>query len=476
MDIYLDDIVVYSSTLADHIKYVKLIVDILAREKLYLSKNKLHFLKSELKILGRIISDGGIRMDPDKVDTVINWKTPSNRDLLRGFLGSVGYLADDVPGVRIPMAVLHGLTRDAVSFRWGFTEQRAFEDVKALVQTTREHHRIPLNYGKTAPPVWMVTDGCSTGVAGLVSQGEDWRTAKIAAFYSAKLNPAQQNYPMHEIEMLAGVETMLHHRDVLQGARFKWITDHKGLIHLLRQKNLSGRQARWCEKISEFDFDIVYVPGTENVVADALSRMYSNDSGGTVRAASEYTYFDVVNDDVDIGSLDDVTVPILAGIDAQVAVQRKPRAPRKQPEPAETGRPETSKEFAARMKSNFALRGPRQRKEGEGEQQRLQVTENLGDEPRSTAKNMTSDDTNDNGVLSNDYSASLLSVISQSEQGLDLEKELSNNYSQDLFFKTIIEKPQQFKNFVATNRLIYLRSGGKNLLCIPKVIINGNSA
>jgi len=82
MDIYLDDIVVYSNNLADHIKYVKLIINILAREKLYLSKNKLHFLKSELKILGRIISSGGIRMDPDKVDTILNWKTPTNRDLL----------------------------------------------------------------------------------------------------------------------------------------------------------------------------------------------------------------------------------------------------------------------------------------------------------------------------------------------------------------------------------------------------------
>jgi len=70
---------------------------------------------------------------------------------------------------------------------------------------------MPLNYDKAALPVWMVTDGCSTGIAGLVSQGEDWRTAKIAAFYSAKLNPAQQNYPVHEIEMLAGVETMLCH-------------------------------------------------------------------------------------------------------------------------------------------------------------------------------------------------------------------------------------------------------------------------
>jgi len=60
----------------------------------------------------------------------------------------------------------------------------------------------------------------------------------VAAFYSAKLNATQRNYPVHEQEMLAGVETMLRHHDILQGTHFIWLTDHKGLIHLLNQKNL----------------------------------------------------------------------------------------------------------------------------------------------------------------------------------------------------------------------------------------------
>jgi RNase H-like domain found in reverse transcriptase len=96
-------------------------------------------------------------------------------------------------------------------------------------------------------------------------------TAKVAVFYSAKLNLAQQNYPVHEIEMLAGVETMLRHKDVLLGVHFKWLTDHKGLIHLLNQKNLSGRQAWWLEKIAIFDYKIEYVMGSKNILADALS-------------------------------------------------------------------------------------------------------------------------------------------------------------------------------------------------------------
>ena len=148
-------------------------------------------------------------MDAEKVDSVLNWKVPTNRDLLRGFIGSVGYLADDDPNVRIPMGVLSAITGDTVPFRWGYTEQHAFKEVKALVHNIWENRQVPLNYAEGALPIWMITDGCSTGISGLISQGKDWKTAKIAAFYSAKLNPAQQNYPVHEIEMFAGVETML---------------------------------------------------------------------------------------------------------------------------------------------------------------------------------------------------------------------------------------------------------------------------
>ena len=96
MDIYLDDISIYSNSLEEHVKHVKLVLDILKRERLYLSRSKLHFMPKELKLLGCIIDHQGIRIDSDKVDSVLNWKVPTNRDLLRGFIGSVGYLADDL--------------------------------------------------------------------------------------------------------------------------------------------------------------------------------------------------------------------------------------------------------------------------------------------------------------------------------------------------------------------------------------------
>ena len=144
MDVYLDDIVIYSETLEEHVKHVKLVLEILRREKLYLSRSKLRFIAPELKLLGRVIDNGGIWMDAEKVDSVLNWKVSTNRDLLRGFIDSVGYLADDIPNVRIPMGILSSITGDAVPFKWGYTEQRAFE-VKDLVHHARKHRRAPLN-------------------------------------------------------------------------------------------------------------------------------------------------------------------------------------------------------------------------------------------------------------------------------------------------------------------------------------------
>ncbi len=140
MDMYLDDLIVYSDTLEDHMRHVKLIIDILKKEKFYLGENKVHFLAKELKVLGRIVDHHGIRMDPDKVNAIVKWPTPTSKELLMGFLGSLGYLADDIAKVWIPMGHLTTLTGSTVPFRWTYTEQRAFQDCKSLTNSCRDHH------------------------------------------------------------------------------------------------------------------------------------------------------------------------------------------------------------------------------------------------------------------------------------------------------------------------------------------------
>ena len=480
MDVFLDDITIYSDSLEEHTKHVKLILDILEKEKLYLSGGKLHFIAPELKLLGRIVDDEGIRMDSEKVDSVLNWKVPTNRDLLRGFIGSVGYLADDVPNVRIPMGVLSSITGDTVPFRWGYTEQRAFEEVKSLVHQVRENRRVPLDYSEGAPTIWMVTDGCSTGISGLISQGDDWKTAKIAAFYSAKLNSAQQNYPTHEIEMFAGVETMLRHIDILQGVRFRWLTDHKGLIYLLNQKNLSGRQARWLEKISTFTFEVTYIPGSDNVVADALSRIYSNDSSGTIRARSEYTYHDVLDDDTTRVEHAGDSMPMLAGIEARIATRRGTR----------DRRPSQKAVMASESSTPLAPVQRRKRRPVQDDLHPLdESTEggnmaepDIAEQPQSTVqedKTTTAQsgvEPVDEPVILNDRNDTLIDIVSQSLQGLDMLAELRGKFELDPTFKPILARPRDFRNFEIEDQLIYLKKQGKRVLCIPKVTIQGRSA
>ena len=90
LDVYLNDIIIYSTMLEEHIEHIRIVLEILQREKLYLSPGKLQFLVNQLEILGHIVDDQGIHMDPHKVAPVVVWKTSTNRDLLQGFLDQLG--------------------------------------------------------------------------------------------------------------------------------------------------------------------------------------------------------------------------------------------------------------------------------------------------------------------------------------------------------------------------------------------------
>jgi hypothetical protein len=93
------------------------------------------------------------------------------------------------------------------------------------------------------------------------------------AWDSVQLSRAERNYPTHEKEMLAIVRALRKFRADSLGTRFTVYTDHRTLECFQGQRDLSRRQARWQEFLAEYDFEIVYVRGEENTVADALSRM-----------------------------------------------------------------------------------------------------------------------------------------------------------------------------------------------------------
>jgi hypothetical protein len=106
LDLFLDDITVYTNSVEEHIDRVREVFEILRREKLYLSSKNMQFFAQTLHILGPFVDDEGIHMDLNKVDSIQKWKVPISQEQLMSLLGAVGYLAPNCEGVRIPMGVL----------------------------------------------------------------------------------------------------------------------------------------------------------------------------------------------------------------------------------------------------------------------------------------------------------------------------------------------------------------------------------
>jgi hypothetical protein len=109
--------------------------------------DKLQFFVTKLKILGHVIDEKGIVMDPNKVDQISKWKTPTNWDLLLQFVGAAGYLAENFPNLWIDCSVLSTLTVSTALWRWGPTQQCAGEAVKNTIKMYRDSHCVAIDYG-----------------------------------------------------------------------------------------------------------------------------------------------------------------------------------------------------------------------------------------------------------------------------------------------------------------------------------------
>ena len=320
MDVYLDDIVIYSDTIEDHMKHIRIVFDVLQKHKFYLGADKMNFFMQKLWLLGHLIDEHGIAMDPHKVESVRNWKVPTNKSLVSSFLGAVGFLAPDCEGIRIPMGVLAQLTSSARTWNWTDMHQRAFEQVKDIVHKWCNSRRTALDYSEGAQAINLVMDASLTGVSGYICQGDDVLAAKVIMFWSGKFNSAQQNYPVHEQELLAIVESLKRFHHLLYGTSFRICMDHKSLEHLMKQKNLSPRQHRWMDVLNEFRYKVHYIPGEMNVLADALSCLYSDEPAGIMRATSEYVGRDGSDDEHEDEGVD-ILRPVYTGTAALLDVQ-----------------------------------------------------------------------------------------------------------------------------------------------------------
>ncbi|KAJ9527854.1 hypothetical protein QJQ45_005500 [Haematococcus lacustris] len=276
--VYLDDILVMSKSLPEHLQHLRLVFDLLPKNKLYAKMSKCEFMQLTLRFLGHVISAGAISVDPDKVRAIVDWPVPSSLTQLQSFLGAANFVRKFVhnfSAISAPLTDLCGkLSATFPWHSWPDHERHAFYELKAAVAN------VPmLRLPDHTQPFQVYCDASLQGVGAVLMQD-----GYPLAYLSKKLSSAEVNYTTGEQEMLALVTACKEWRCYLEGVPSTLFTDHTPLISLPTQKNLSRRQARWMELLSRFDFKLEYIPGPVNP-ADPLSRLITGPQEGATVCA-----------------------------------------------------------------------------------------------------------------------------------------------------------------------------------------------
>lgn len=267
---YVDDILIFGAkTIDEHVKNVKTVLSRLRQHNFLANPKKSTLIATRVEILGHYLSQRGLEADDKKIDKILAWPVSKTKKNIQEFMGLVNYLRKFCKNLAEPARLLTRLTKKNVKFTWPESSARAFDEIKHTVQNLPILRNI--DYDSTEP-IWVITDASKSGIGGVLAQGHDWKTARPALFESTSYNDAQKSYATHEQELLAIVHCLRKWRNILLHTPFRIVTDHESLTMFMKQRDLTGRQARWMQTLADFDFTITWVKGKTNTVADALSR------------------------------------------------------------------------------------------------------------------------------------------------------------------------------------------------------------
>ncbi|GKA86649.1 putative reverse transcriptase domain-containing protein [Tanacetum coccineum] len=258
--VFIDDILVYSKDEEEHGKHLKIILELLKKERLYAKFSKCDFWLDSIQFLGHVIDRSGVHVDPAKIEAIKSWAAPTTPTEVRQFLGLAGYYRRFIEGFSLISKPLTKLTQKNKKYEWG-KEEEAFQTLKQKLCSA------PILALPEGTEDFMVyCDASLKGYGAVLMQRE-----KVIAYASRQLKVHEENYTTHDLELGAVVFALRLWRHYLYGTKCVVFTDHKSLQYILNQKELNLRQRRWIELLSDYDCEIRYHPGKANVVADALS-------------------------------------------------------------------------------------------------------------------------------------------------------------------------------------------------------------
>ena len=256
---YLDDILVYSNTQREHTTHVKDVLRCLRQAGLKLKPEKCEFNKPEVEFLGYIIGINGIKMDPSKITAIRDWPQPTTVKEVQAFLGFANFNRQFVKDYSKKALPLTELTKKETGFHWSDNQEKSFQELKDACAK----EPVLLNF-RANKPTRIETDASDQAVGACLCQQKDGKWHPVA-YYSRKMSQAEQNYDIHNKELLAVVNALEHWRVYAESSsKLTIFTDHKNLTTFTTTKKLNRRQVRWAELLGQHKFKILYTPGKEN--------------------------------------------------------------------------------------------------------------------------------------------------------------------------------------------------------------------
>jgi hypothetical protein len=260
--VYIDDILIYSKTEEEHDEHLRLVLTKLREHRLYAKFSKCEFWLNELIFLGHVLSANGVAVIPDKVQSVLDWVTPSLVKDVRSFLRLAGYYRRFIENFSKIAKSMTDLLKKNKKFEWSEKAKEAFQLLKTKL---------------TIAPVLALPDTSKEFVIFCDASHQEldcvlMQDGHVVAYASRQLKPHELNYPTHDLELAVVVHALKQWHHYLLGNRCEIYSDHQSLKYLFTQPDLNLRQRRWLELIKDYDVGLNYQPGKANIVADTLSR------------------------------------------------------------------------------------------------------------------------------------------------------------------------------------------------------------
>ena len=267
---YIDDIVIATETIEDHLERIREVFECLREAGFKMRAEKCDFMRTETKYLGRVVSAEGIKPDPAAVSKIQEWMPPRNKEELQSFLGFANYYRDFIPFHAAKVQPMQELLRKNQHFYWKEKHQEAFDSVKqALADATAL--AAPNEEGRFV----LDTDASAVAIAGILHQEQQYNGKTILrpiVYGSKSLTRTQMNYGAPKLEMYAVFYFIEKFHSYLAGREFTLRVDNQALSWLKTYSMDQAMIGRWIARLDQYHFKTIHRPRTQHRNADGLSK------------------------------------------------------------------------------------------------------------------------------------------------------------------------------------------------------------